>query len=72
MSIVIGGDVFPSDKNRNEFLAGDIDSLFDQEIQSIVKNADFSFCNLEGALTKHNVHIDKVMPVMKEDPSVVS
>ena len=62
--LVIAGDIFPSKKNMNEFVSGNLDYLVDEKIQSLFSESVFSICNLEGALTDSGVPIDKVDPVI--------
>lgn len=60
--LVIAGDLFPSDKNIHLFEKGNIDALYDAKVQEFFHNADFSICNLEGALTDSHISIKKVGP----------
>lgn len=64
-NIMIAGDLFPSNKNFELFEKGDIDGLFDEEIQTLFQNSDFSICNLEGALTESIAAIKKVDPKIR-------
>ena len=70
--LVIAGDIFPSKKNMNEFVSGDLDSLIDEKIRRLFSEADFSVCNLEGALTNRGIPIDKVDPVIFADTQAVT
>ena len=62
-SIVIVGDLFPTEQNVSYFSNGDVESLFGKEIVNLFVNADYRVCNLEGALTDHPDKIRKTGPV---------
>lgn len=62
-SIVIVGDLFPTQENVSYFSKGDVDSLFGKEIVNLFVQADYRVCNLEGALTDHPDKIRKTGPV---------
>ena len=67
VKIVIGGDIFP--KNAHGFFKeGKIDRLFSKEIIELFRTADFSICNLEGALTHAETKIPKCGPNLKAPP----
>lgn len=51
INIVIGGDLFPTPINYEQFSEGVADRIFGDRICNIFKNADFSICNLEGCFT---------------------
>ena len=69
--LIIGGDLFPSDKNMQQFIDGSADELFDSRIRELFHTADYAICNLEGALTNEEIHIKKVDPVIKAAPESV-
>ena len=50
-SILIAGDLLPSEENVTLFESGDAEQLFGKDICRIFENADFSIANLEGPLT---------------------
>lgn len=70
-SIIIVGDLFPTEQNVSFFSKGDIDSLFGKEITQLFSGADFCVCNLEGALTDHPDKCRKTGPVKVATTSAV-
>ena len=62
-TILIVGDLFPTEQNVSFFSKGDTDSLFGKEITQLFSSADFTICNLEGALTDHPDKCRKTGPV---------
>ena len=62
-SIIIVGDLFPTDQNIHLFSKGDISSLFGKNIVNIFAKSDFCICNLEGALTDHTERCRKTGPI---------
>lgn len=72
INIVIGGDLLPSDYNIEYFTEGNLEKLFDRHIVELFQKADFSICNLEGALTDSDNHIKKVDPIMKATPASIN
>ena len=70
-TILIVGDLFPTEQNVSFFSKGDIDSLFGKEITQLFSGADFSVCNLEGALTNHPDKCRKTGPVKVATTSAV-
>lgn len=70
-SIIIVGDLFPSEQNVSIFSKGDIDSLFGKEITQLFSSANFCICNLEGALTDHPDKCRKTGPVKVSATSAV-
>lgn len=69
--IIIGGDIFPR-SDYQAFAKGDLDALYAKEIQDLFKNADFSICNLEGALTDNDIKILKCGPSIKAPPETIA
>ena len=61
--IIIVGDFFPTEQNVAYFEKGDVNSLLGESIIQLFDNADFSICNLEGALTDHDERCRKTGPV---------
>ena len=70
-TILIVGDLFPTEQNVPFFSKGDIDSLFGEKITQLFSNADFRVCNLEGALTDHPEKCRKTGPVKTAVTSAV-
>lgn len=62
-SIIIVGDLFPTNENMCYFSKGDINTLFGEKICLLFKNADFRVCNLEGALTDNPDRCRKTGPI---------
>ena len=71
-SIIIVGDLFPTENNVNYFSKGDVDSLFGKEIMSLFTKADYRVCNLEGALTDYPDKIRKTGPVKVASVSAIA
>ena len=71
-TILIVGDLFPTEQNISFFSKGDIDSLFGKEIMQLFSGADFRVCNLEGALTDHHDKCRKTGPVKVATTSAVA
>ncbi len=63
--VVIGGDIFPRDNNVALYAQGDVNALFSGEIIELFDRADFTVCNLEGALTDTDGRIAKCGPSIK-------
>ncbi len=61
--ILIAGDIFPIDNNQQSFCNGNLKELFGDKICNLFSDADFSVCNLEGALTDHGERCKKTGPV---------
>lgn len=70
-TILIVGDLFPTEQNVSFFSKGDTDSLFGKEIIQLFSSADFTICNLEGALTDHLDKCRKTGPVKVAATSAV-
>lgn len=71
VKIVIGGDVFPK-KAHDLFINGKVESVFDDKILALFRQADFSICNLEGALTNSIAKIPKYGPNIKAPPETAA
>ena len=71
LKIIMVGDLFPTYRNENEFIKGDIEWLYGKKIINLFKEADFSICNLEGALTNEEKSIKKVGPRIKAVPETI-
>ncbi len=70
-NIIIVGDLFPVPSNFSKFSEGNVQYLFGDRIISLFSNADYSICNLEGALTNGNDICEKTGPVVKAPPSTI-
>ena len=62
-SILIAGDLFPTERNVDRFSSGDTGTLFGERLCDLFAGADFALCNLEGALTDHPSSCRKTGPV---------
>lgn len=65
--VLIAGDIFPR-KNEKLFTEENAERLFAPEIAEMFRKADFSVCNLEGALTNEEKKIPKCGPSLKAPP----
>lgn len=70
-TILIVGDLFPTEQNVSFFSKGDTDLLFGKEIVNLFSKADYRVCNLEGALTDHPDKCKKTGPVKVASTSAV-
>ena len=65
MNIVICGDTFPTTENYKYFKGTRVRKCFDKEILDYIYKADYSICNLEGALTDSKRKIKKSGPALR-------
>lgn len=65
--MVIGGDFIPTRENEERIARGDVEHTFG-DVAEYFKNADFSFINVEGALTDRGVEIEKAGPNLRGTP----
>ncbi len=70
-SIIIVGDMFPTNENMCYFSKGDINTLFGEKICLLFKNAVFRVCNLEGALSDHPQQCRKTGPIKVAPTSTI-
>jgi hypothetical protein len=71
-SIIIVGDLFPTEQNFSYFSNGDVESLFGKEIMNLFAKSDYCICNLEGALTDHPDKCRKTGPVKVSATSTIA
>lgn len=69
-TLVIGGDLFPRDE-QELFAAGKREKLFSKELLDLFSQADYSICNLEGALTNAEEKTPKCGPSLKAPPETI-
>lgn len=69
-TLVIGGDLFPRDE-QELFAAGKSEKLFSKELLDLFSQADYSICNLEGALTNAEEKTPKCGPSLKAPPETI-
>lgn len=70
--IVIAGDLFPTKNNHEKFSEGDAEWLFGSEIYEIIKRANYSIANLEGAFTTRDTPISKIGPAIGYYPETIN
>lgn len=70
-TILIVGDLFPTENNVSYFEKGDIQSLFGEKICQLFSHVDLAICNLEGSLTDHADKCRKTGPVKVAPTSAV-
>jgi hypothetical protein len=66
ISIIVGGDIAPTQSNYSLFEQGSIGSLIDSKLLSLINSADFRLFNLEVPLT------DQEKPIIKDGPNLVA
>lgn len=66
LTVLIGGDLSPTESNYLYFNQGSIQSLFDDKLIALLNSADYRFFNLETPLT------DKKTPISKDGPTLMS
>ena len=65
MKLLLVGDLSPTPLSNPYFAKKDIDALFSKGVQNLFSEADFSFVNLEVALTDSEEEIEKFGPCLK-------
>ena len=68
---MIMGDLFPRKEVISLFSKGKVECLFDNEILSLIKNADYSICNLEGTLSDKEERCKKCGPHLVAPTTVI-
>lgn len=71
MKLLIAGDIFPTERNRAAFEAGDADRLFGKDILRLFSGADFKVANLEGVLADYGTPAAKSGPVINSSSASV-
>lgn len=66
ISIMIGGDIVPTESNSNCFSRGDISHLIDDALLKMLADVDYRIFNLEAPLA------DEVSPIEKCGPALIS
>lgn len=66
MKILIGGDLVPTESNKNLFIDGNIDRLLGEKLLTIWNNADIRIFNLEVPL------VNKMSPINKNGPNLIA
>jgi len=62
MSIIIGADLVPTPSNSSLFEAGNVQSLFGQDLVELLQSVDYRICNLETPLCNQSSPIPKCGP----------
>jgi len=71
LSIIIAGDVVPSNRTELLFSLGDIESLLGKELVKIFSSADIASINLECPLTNSTQPLEKRGPNLKAVPETI-
>ena len=71
MGIIIGADLVPTASNKQQFINGDVEELFDDKILKTLKSAQMRIFNLETVLSSSETTIAKIGPNFKTNPEVV-
>lgn len=71
LSILIAGDVVPTDANEALFMRGNIEALIGTDIIKLFSNSSISTINLECALTEAKIPIEKCGPRLKAHPASI-
>jgi hypothetical protein len=66
ITIVVGGDLAPTESNFSNFTEGNIKALMNDKLNSLLNSADYKLFNLEVPLT------DKLKPISKDGPNLVA
>ena len=66
ISIIIGGDLAPTDTNNSYFEEGNIGALIDQELLAVLQSVEYRIFNLELPLT------DVRKPISKDGPNLAA
>ena len=70
--MIIAGDIFPADSNKELFIKGDGERLYGREIINLFQNADFSILNFEGSFYQSETPINKSGPVIGNSPDTIN
>jgi len=74
MTILIGADIVPTERNIEYFIHGDDDScysLFGEELFDLLINADFRIFNIEAPITNSVSPITKCGPCLRIPPACI-
>lgn len=72
LTVLIGGDLSPTESNYLYFNQGSIQSLFDDKLISLLHSADYRIFNLETPLTDRETPISKDGPTLMSPESVIN
>jgi len=66
MTIIVGGDLAPTETNYTFFSEGNLNALIEERLLSLVNSADYRIFNLEVPLT------DREQPITKDGPNLIA
>lgn len=69
-TMLIGGDICPTESNEDALINCDIDEIF-TDVKTLFDKADFRFANIECALTERGTAIDKCGPNLRAKPDTI-
>ena len=72
VSVLIGADLVPTLTNVNEFISGQIDEIFDNNLINILNNTDVNIFNLETPLIYEKSPIKKCGPSLGISADVIN
>lgn len=72
ISLIIGGDLVPSESNRKLFENNQIEKLIGKELKEELEKVDFRIFNLEAPITESNDKLLKCGPNLKIDPKSIN
>lgn len=71
ISLIIGGDLVPTESNRKLFENNQIEKLIGKELKEELEKVDFRIFNLEAPITESNDKLLKCGPNLKIDPKSI-
>ena len=72
VSLIIGGDLVPTESNRELFENNQIEELIGKELKEELEKVDFRIFNLEAPITESDYKLLKCGPNLKIDPKSIS
>ncbi|WP_373213318.1 CapA family protein [Fusobacterium mortiferum] len=72
ISLIIGGDLVPTESNRKLFENNQIEKLIGKELKEELEKVDFRIFNLEAPITESNDKLLKCGPNLKIDPKSIN
>lgn len=71
ISLIIGGDLVPTESNRKLFENNQIEELLGKELKEELEKVDFKIFNLEAHITVNNEELLKCGPNLKINPTTI-
>lgn len=71
ISLIIGGDLVPTESNRELFENNQIEELLGKELKEELEKVDFKIFNLEAPITENNEELLKCGPNLKINPTTI-